>query len=267
MDTGISEPLRALTAAHEGRIPRMRVGAGALVVLLLLALAGATLVSALSPAGSTSIIAPGSSGDHQVPSGADGTPGTDPSGMPTSSGSGNAAGAPSGSGSAPGLVETDAAAPAAAPPATFFVHVLGAVTRPGLYDVADSARVIDAIAAAGGLTDAADPARVNLARRIGDGEQLYVPAMGEEVPPELQPPPAVTRSTPGAASGGPPGLVNLNSATVAELDTLPRIGPALAQRILEWREANGRFASVDDLLGVPGIGEKIVDGLRPAATV
>lgn len=130
-----------------------------------------------------------------------------------------------------------------------FVHVLGQVARPGLYELRDGDRVIDAIAAAGGLTEQAEPAGVNLARLLTDGEQLAVPAIGE-----------VAAAAPGAASDG---RVDLNTADVAALDTLPRIGPAMAQRIIDWREANGPLKSVDDLLAISGFGAKTVDALRP----
>ena len=146
-----------------------------------------------------------------------------------------------------------------------FVHVLGAVARPGLYEVTVGARVVDVIAAAGGFGDGADPTQVNLARPVSDGEQLYVPTVGETIPP---PPEASVGSAGGAAaSGGMTAIVNLNTATVAELDTLPRIGPQLAQRILDWREANGRFTTVEDLMSVPGIGEKTFDGMAERVTV
>lgn len=147
-----------------------------------------------------------------------------------------------------------------------YVHVLGAVAQPGLYRVAGGARVVDAVAAAGGFTAEADRGAVNLARPIGDGEQLYVPVVGEI--------PAAGAGGDGGAAGGPApgapagdGRINLNTADEAALDTLPRIGPALAQRILQWREDNGRFTSVDDLLAVPGIGEKMLESIRDLVTV
>ncbi|WP_399545651.1 ComEA family DNA-binding protein [uncultured Microbacterium sp.] len=144
---------------------------------------------------------------------------------------------------------TDAAAPA-----SVFVHVSGAVNSPGLYVLDDGARVIDAVAAAGGFAAGADEAAVNLARALSDGEQLVVPLVG----------------APGESSSGAPagdGRVNLNTADAAELDTLPRIGPAMAERIIQWREANGRFTSVEDLLAVPGIGDKMLESLRDLVAV
>ena len=141
------------------------------------------------------------------------------------------------------------------PSSDLYVHVLGAVARPGLYVLDADARVVDALAAAGGSTEGADLRAVNLARPLSDGEQLYVPTEGET-------------EAAGAASGAAAdGLVNLNAADRAALETLPRIGPALAQRIIDWREANGRFRSIDDLLAVPGIGEKMLAGLRDLVRV
>lgn len=140
-----------------------------------------------------------------------------------------------------------------AEPDVLLVHVLGAVVRPGLVELAPGARVIDAVAAAGGLAADADPAGVNLARAVTDGEQLMVPRVGE-VP--------VTD-----AAGAANGLVNLNTADAAALEELPRIGPALAERIVAWRETNGAFSSVDDLRNVSGIGEKVFAGLRDLVTV
>lgn len=140
-----------------------------------------------------------------------------------------------------------------------YVHVLGQVTSPGLYMLEPEARVVDALAAAGGTLDDADLQAVNLARVLSDGEQLIVPAIG------AAPPDGGSAAT-GATPGGD-GLIDLNNADQAALETLPRIGPALAQRIIDWRETNGRFSSVDDLLAVPGIGEKLLAGLRELVRV
>lgn len=141
--------------------------------------------------------------------------------------------------------------------ATIYVHILGAVNRPGLYHLHDGDRAIDAIAAAGGYADGADRRQLNLARFLSDGEQIYVPREGEASAP----------SGGGPASGTVGGKVNLNTADAATLETLPRVGPALAARILAWREANGRFTSVEDLLGVSGIGEKTFAGLKDLVTI
>jgi competence protein ComEA len=154
------------------------------------------------------------------------------------------------------------------------VHVLGAVRQSGLFQLREGARVMDAVAAAGGMTETADPAAVNLARIVGDGEQLYVPALGEAQPGA--PPGAASGNGNGSAGGAagtgsgsaaPAGKVNVNTASVGELDSLPRIGPAMAQRIIDYRDANGRFTSIDDLRNITGIGEKTFDGLKDLVTV
>lgn len=139
-------------------------------------------------------------------------------------------------------------------PAPLYVHVSGAVVAPGLYVLETGARVVDAVAAAGGFAPDADQASVNLARPVTDGEQLHVPRAGE----------ASTDATAGDSSAG---LVDLNAADAATLETLPRVGPALAQRIIEWRDANGRFTAIEDLLAVPGIGDKMLDSLRDLVRV
>jgi len=141
-------------------------------------------------------------------------------------------------------------------PAAVYVHVSGEVRAPGLYRLDQGARVVDAVAAAGGFSDKASREGVNLARPVSDGEQLHIPAEGAE-------------QTDAGASAAPEGdgRVNLNTADLAALDTLPRVGPAIAQRILDWREENGRFTSVDDLMAVPGIGEKMLASIRDLVTV
>ncbi|SEB67231.1 ComEA family DNA-binding protein [Microbacterium hydrocarbonoxydans] len=134
-----------------------------------------------------------------------------------------------------------------------YVHVLGAVEHPGLYVLDLDSRLVDAVAAAGGTTADADLSAINLARVLADGEQILVPVVGV----------AAEEGAPQPADD----LIDLNSADQAALETLPRIGPALAERIIAWREENGRFQSVDDLLGVPGIGEKMLAGIRDGVRV
>lgn len=239
-----------------GVASRLRRGAGAVIVLLLLALAAAVLVSLLTPAGASATLerpAPVAEGGPSAAprQGVEGAP--DPPTFPTAVGP-----ADPGVASAP---ETDATA------RPVLVHVLGSVAAPGLFELGAGARVVDAVAAAGGLTPGADSARINLARVVADGEQLYVPAVGEVIPLAVAPPGA-TASDPGsAAAGTPPAVVDLNAATLADLDTLPRIGPGLAQRILDWRTANGRFSAPEDLLEVPGIGERTFEGLHERVRV
>lgn len=134
-----------------------------------------------------------------------------------------------------------------------YVHILGQVTRPGLYELQDGARAVDAVAAAGGFTESADAAGLNLARFVSDGEQIVVPALGE-----------AAVAAPGVAADG---RVNLNTADAAALDTLPGVGPATAAKILAWRDRNGRFSSIEDLLDVGGIGEAKLDAIRDLVTV
>jgi competence protein ComEA len=135
-----------------------------------------------------------------------------------------------------------------------YVHVLGQVATPGLYELPDGARAVDAVAAAGGFTEKADAAGINLARFVSDGEQIVVPAIGEAAP----------SAAPGLDADG---RVNLNTADAAALDTLPGVGPATAAKILAWRDEHGRFESVDDLLDVGGIGEAKLDAIRDLVTV
>ncbi len=147
-------------------------------------------------------------------------------------------------------------------PAPWWVQVAGAVQRPGLYAVPPGARVADAVAAAGGLAPDADPARLNLAAPLEDGAWVWVPRQGETPPPE----PA--RPAHGVVSPTPFGpRVNLNTATAADLEALPGIGPALARRILEYRAQHGPFSAVEDLLAVRGIGPAKLEQLRPYVTV
>ena len=136
------------------------------------------------------------------------------------------------------------------------VAVAGKVRSPGLVRLPAGSRVDDAVRAAGGPVDGADPGLLNLARRLVDGEQVLV---------GVDPPPGTAAAGPAAAEGG--GLLDLNVATAADLDALPGIGPVLAQRIVDWRSENGRFASVDQLREVTGIGEAKYRDLESKVTV
>jgi competence protein ComEA len=141
------------------------------------------------------------------------------------------------------------------------VHVAGAVRQPGVYRLRASARVDDAVRRAGGATRRADLGGLNLAAKLEDGRQVLVP---ERAP--AGPAPAVA-SAGSATAPGPAAPVNLNTATLEQLDVLPGIGPAMAQRIVDHREANGGFGSVDELADVPGIAEGRMAALRELVAV
>ena len=154
--------------------------------------------------------------------------------------------------------------------APIYVHVVGEVAKPGVYELEADSRVLAAIDAAGGATDGAVLSALNLARPLSDGEQVSVPN-ADTAASLAASGMTVTGGALGRASAGGSattnGLVNLNAADLAALETLPRVGPALAQRILDWREANGGFDSPDQLLGVSGIGAKTFEQLQHLVTI
>lgn len=196
---------------------RARVGLGAAVVLVLVGLGVAVLVSAFGPHGTTQSAA---------------TPGST---VPIAT-----------STPAPGRTG-----------ATIYVHIFGAVAKPGLYLLTDGDRAVDAVGAAGGFTATADQSGLNLARLLVDGEQVSVPNIGK-----------VPVAAPGAATGSTVApKVNLNTADATTLATLPRVGPAMAKRIIDWRTKNGRFTAVEDLMSVTGVGQKTFDELKDLVTL
>jgi competence protein ComEA len=140
---------------------------------------------------------------------------------------------------------------AVARPAALFVDVVGAVRRPGLYNLRQGTRVADAVHAAGGVTRKADLEAINLAAPLADGEQVLVPRRGA--------PSSAAAVAGGSASAAP---VQLSVATAEQLDALPGIGPATAARIVAYRQEHGPFRSVDDLVGVPGIGPAKLAALK-----
>lgn len=139
------------------------------------------------------------------------------------------------------------------------VHVAGAVAGPGVQRLAAGSRVIDAVDAAGGLAADADPSRLNLAAELVDGQQVYVVRVGEVAP-------AVAAGGAGP-DGGPEPLVDLNTASAADLEELPGVGPATAAAIVDHREQHGPFTSVDSLLDVRGIGDAKLAELRDRVAV
>ena len=139
--------------------------------------------------------------------------------------------------------------------AEVYVDVDGAVVKPGVYRLKYGARVSQAIDAAGGLTAEADVTVLNRASKITDGQKIYVPTVGEQqTAAAVGAAESSASTTPGTGSSS--GLVNINTASAAELQTLSGIGPSMAQSIIDERTQNGAFASVDDLMRVSGIGEK-----------
>ena len=217
------------------------------------------------------LASPGASAESVQAVGAQQSPGTQSTAQPSANPSESAQGGASGE-------------------ATVRVHVAGAVNNPGVYTLPAQGRAVDAIAAASGAAADADLDRVNLAGALSDGVQIYVPHRGETAAPAqiqpnggtanagqanaangasqggTQPQPARTLIPAGSAQKGSTP-VNINTATAEELQSLPRIGPAMAQRIIAWRESHGGFRSVDELDAVPGIGPSMLENLRPLVTV
>lgn len=211
--------------------PRLRIGVGAAVVLVLAVLAGAIAIAAFRPTPSLGAIG---------------------SASPTAGVELSSTHAPAGEVGATPSSET------------LLVHVVGAVASPGVYEVSPGMRVVDGIAAAGGLSGDADPSQLNMARALVDGEQLRVPRLGE-APTEPVTDGGDSSGTAGASVSGE--LVNLNTATATELEQLPRIGPAMSSRIIDYREQNGGFTAVEDLKEVAGIGDATYEGLVELVTV
>ena len=233
--------------------PRAAIIAGSALLILALALAlRAVLVST-------------GTGGHEAPAaaGASATMRPPPAGTATSPAMRPATAPAAGSAAGPGGLSATSG--------SVVVHVTGAVSSPGVVALPPGSRVTDAINAVGGASADADTEQLNLARVLTDGEQIRVPRIGEVLPdPAPQPGGAATPSVgtaPGKTNGGASGTININTASASELEKLPGIGPALAQRIVEYRDSHGPFASVDALTDVPGIGKAKLEGLREQATV
>ncbi|MCA9936212.1 MAG: helix-hairpin-helix domain-containing protein [Ardenticatenaceae bacterium] len=160
---------------------------------------------------------------------------------------------------------------ATATPGPLHVYVNGQVMVSGVYELPPGSLVQDALTAAGGLEAAAAADFVNLAQPLQDGMQVYVPEVGEEtavLQTLIISPTAIPAAAPDTEAGSTAGgLLNLNTASVAELDTLPGIGPSTAQKILDYREENGLFTTVDDIMNVSGIGPAKFEAIKELITV
>ena len=223
--------------------PRAAMVLGAALIALALLLALRTVMNAPDSHPQAGPAATATAGAGETPAG--GEPATGPATMPD--------GGPGHSGAEPGGT------------GEVLVHVVGAVRSPGVVRLPAGARVVDAIEAAGGVREDAQTDQLNLARIVADGEQVRVPVVGEAVEAA---PASETGTTPSAGAGaGGSGLINVNTASADELEKLPGIGPALAERIVSHRQAHGPFASLDDLTDVPGIGRAKLEALRSEATV
>ncbi|WP_245642871.1 helix-hairpin-helix domain-containing protein [Piscicoccus intestinalis] len=262
----------------------------ALVVLVLAAIVGARVwwadsraepvpVEAVATPGVSGVSGTaGAAGASAGAAGASGAPGA--AGTPGIAGNPGASAVPSTAQAAADAGASGAATGGAATASgTVVVHVVGEVGRPGVTRVAAGARVADAVKRCGGLTSKADATSVNLARAVADGEQIVVRPRGA-TPAALATGPAPggpTAAPPGQAGGGSTGSsgqaggarqpLDLNSADAAALEALPGVGPVMAERIIAWRQANGRFGSVEELTEVQGIGEKTLERLRPYVRV
>jgi competence protein ComEA len=145
------------------------------------------------------------------------------------------------------------------------VHVAGAVVRPGVYDLPEDSRVLDAIEAAGGFVVEADKNSINLAAILEDAQRLDVPFVAGFVPDDEEGFVVITEGTPSSLAGEE--LIDINNASLEELDQLPGIGPTTAQNIIDYREDNGPFARIEDIVNVSGIGSATYDDISDLITV
>jgi competence protein ComEA len=158
------------------------------------------------------------------------------------------------------LAETDPPSQASsteppAAPSTVIVYISGAVRAPDVYELPGEARIKDLVLAAGGLTADADPGRINLAERLKDSQHIHVPSLGE--------PTHEGAGAEDAADAPQSEILNLNTASAADLESLPGVGATLAERIIEYRAANGPFTSIEDLRNVKGIGPALFAQIAP----
>lgn len=268
-------PLELPSTLATGRyaVSRQAIIGVALVVALAVALLGGRYVMARQDAAPQPVVT-GRASDAGGPSGG-ALPGATPTPVGDAATRGTASDAATGAG-------TKGAATTAAARVT--VHIVGEVERPGVVTLPAGSRVDDALDQAGGATSEADLTGVNLARPLVDGEQVVVPAPGERVVGAPGAGTGAASGGAGAAGAGGAGtggagagdagaggaaaeLVDLNTADLATLETLPGVGPVLAQRILDWRTEHGQFTAVEELGEVSGIGDKIYAQLSPKVTV
>lgn len=148
-----------------------------------------------------------------------------------------------------------------------FVDIKGAVRKEGVYELTSGSRVTDVVKLAGGFTDDADKKSVNLAEKVADEAVIYVARVGEEITPASTPSQAKNTAASGAQQDADSAQINLNTATLEELQTISGIGAKRAQDIIDYRDNNGGFSSVDDLKNVSGIGEKTLEKLKAEVTV
>jgi competence protein ComEA len=225
---------RLTTALSAVTVARLATAAGA---VLLLAVTAWWLLRSPAPPVERSLPVARPVATTGIAGSASPSPSPSPSGSPSS---------PSPSGAGP--------PPAPTTVVEWLVQAAGAVASPGVYRVPPGSRILDVVTAAGGPTASANLQAIALASRVVDGQRVYVPAIGEAVTPDT----AVT---------APPAPLDLNQATVEQLDDLPGVGPATAQAIVDYRNRNGPLTSVDDLLEVRGIGPAKLDAFRDLVTV
>lgn len=148
------------------------------------------------------------------------------------------------------------------------IYVIGEVKNPGVFRLQKNDRVYQAVEMAGGSLDTADMKQVDMARKLSDEETVYIPAIGEISEAPMAGTASIESHSPNYSAGAKnSGLININSASLEELDTLDGIGPALAQRIIDYRTGNGSFTSIEDINNVSGIGDKKFEAIKNSITV
>ncbi|GAB4123086.1 MAG: hypothetical protein Fur005_35760 [Roseiflexaceae bacterium] len=154
-----------------------------------------------------------------------------------------------------------------APPADLIVYVTGAVVAPDVYRLPHDARIKDLILAAGGLTADADPVAINQAAPLNDADHVHVPRLGQAAAESTPAPLAAQEQPTNGSNGANDGLININTASVSELDQLPGIGLAIAERIVAYRQEHGMFTSIDQLSEVKGIGTALIEKIAPLVII